>query len=87
MTSMKSLKDKLLEFANKDHSSEPQLSKAFSELAIFAKSKSTIFQKETCKKNSKSSKLTQENLLLFLSFEELSKAFQSLFNPMKFCRP
>ena len=54
---------------------------------IFAKSKSTIFQKETCKKNSKSSKLTQENLLLFLSFEELSKAFQSLFNPMKFCRP
>ena len=32
---MKSLKDKLLEFANKDHSSEPQLSKAFSELAPY----------------------------------------------------
>lgn len=53
---------------------------------IFAKSKSTIFQKEKCKKNSKSSKLSHENLLLFLSFEELSKAFQRLFNPMKFCR-
>lgn len=35
MTSMKSLKDKLLEFANKDHSSNPQLSKAFSELAPY----------------------------------------------------
>lgn len=35
MTSMKSLKDKLLEFANKDHSSEPQLSKAFAELAPY----------------------------------------------------
>ena len=54
---------------------------------IFAKSKSTIFQKETCKKNSKKQQtFTRKFAAFFLSFEELSKAFQRLFNPMKFCR-
>lgn len=45
-----------------------------------------FFKKNRARKIQKSSKLSKENLLLFLSFEELSKAFQSLFNPMKFCR-